>query len=114
MDFCKLKALQLKRLRKEDVLVLLCKLFRGSSLALPAKDYPTANSTQSVCKYSFSSQNNKRAQNLEPLAREAIIIGTIITSYIIIGRYSTTVLDEGSVLSKIAKNRKCIYLCILY
>lgn len=51
---------------------------------------------------------------MEPLAREAVIIGTIITSYIIIGSYGTIDLAEGLVLLKMAIERKYIYLRILY
>lgn len=51
---------------------------------------------------------------MEPLAREAVIIGTIRTSYLIIGSCSTIALDEGSVLSKMAKERKYVYLRVLY
>lgn len=42
-----------KMKREEGMLIMLCKLFGGSSLALAAKDDPTANSKWSVCKYSI-------------------------------------------------------------
>jgi len=61
----------------------------------------------------LSSHRNYGAKHLESLAREAVIIGTIISQNIT-GSYGTIVLDEGSGLSKMAKERKYIYLRILY